>query len=290
VTPSPRTRLRERLAGGQLLVLPGAANALGARIIEDTGHEAVYVTGAGVANTFLGVPDIGLLGLPELAAHVAAIRGAVELPLVVDADTGFGNALSVHHTVQVLERAGADAIQIEDQTFPKRCGHFAGKEVVAREEMCAKVAAAVAARRDADLVVIARTDARAVHGLDDACARANAYRDAGADVVFVEAPETEHEVELVAARVAGPQVINQVEGGMTPMLPVERLQALGFAVALHANLALLASVAAMRAVLAELRATGSTQNLTTPLASWDERQRLVRKPWFDELAARSSGT
>jgi 2-methylisocitrate lyase-like PEP mutase family enzyme len=270
-------------------VLPGAANALGARIVEDTGHEAVYVTGAGVANTFLGVPDIGLLGLSELAAHVAAIRDAVELPLVVDADTGFGNALSVHHTVQVLERAGADAIQLEDQTFPKRCGHFAGKEVVARNEMCAKVAAAVAARRDADFMVIARTDARAVHGLDDACERANAYRDAGADVVFVEAPETEREVELVAARVAGPLVINQVEGGLTPMLPADRLQALGFAIALHANLALLAGVAAMRAVLAELRASGSTRDLTTPLASWDERQRLVRKPWFDELAARSSG-
>lgn len=180
-TPSLRRRLEE----DRLLVLPGAANALTARMIEDAGFEAVYVTGAGIANTFLGVPDIGLLTLTQLADHVASMSDAVSIPLVVDIDTGFGNAVGVGHTVRVLERAGASALQIEDQTFPKRCGHFSGKEVVSRDEMVGKIHAAVDARRSDDLLIIARTDAAAVHGLDDVIDRANAYQEAGADVLFV---------------------------------------------------------------------------------------------------------
>ncbi|MEV4177948.1 isocitrate lyase/PEP mutase family protein [Nonomuraea sp. NPDC049709] len=276
--------LRTLIGSGRLLVVPGAANALTARVIEDCGFESVYVTGAGLANTHLAVPDIGLLTFSELVAHVAAIREAVSVPLIVDADTGFGNPINVRRTVRDLERAGADAIQLEDQTSPKRCGHFSGKSVIPAEEMIAKVRAAVDARRDDGTLIVARTDARAVAGLDEACARANAYREAGADVVFVEAPRSEAEVEAVAANVRGPQVINLVYGGVTPMLPEPRLRELGFAIALHANLPLLAGLKGVQDALRTLRA-GTTPD-EAQLASWTERQRLVRRPEFGELEAR----
>lgn len=281
-----RAKLRERLDGDELLVLPGAANALGARIIEDVGFEAAYVTGAGVANTFLGAPDLALLSLTQMADHVAAMSAAVSIPLVVDADTGYGNAVNVRHTVRVLERAGASAIQLEDQTFPKRCGHFDGKDVIESHEMVQKIHAAVEARDDQDLVLIARTDARAVHGIEEACRRANLYRDAGADVLFVEAPLDEREIEYVARHVEGRKMINYVEGGSTPELPHERLAELGFGVALYANLALLAGVGAMQRVLSELLTTGATSESGAQNASWDERQRLVRTPEYMELSER----
>ena len=277
--------LRSRIACGQLLVVPGAADALTARVIEEVGFEAVYVTGAGIANRFLGVPDIGLLSLPEIAAHVAAMREAVDLPLIVDADTGFGNAVNVWHTVRCLERAGADAIQIEDQSFPKRCGHFEGKRVIATEEMVQKIRAAVDARRDPDLLIVARTDAAAVHGIGAACERANAYRDAGADILFVEGPRDVDEIERVAAAIDAPKLLNIVEGGVTPQLPHERLQELGFAVVLYANLALLASLRGMRDVLRHLH-DGEEPATRPPVATWTERQELVRKPTFDALERR----
>ena len=182
--------LRDLLRGAKP-VLPGAANALTARVIEDLGFAAIYVTGAGVTNTFLGMPDIGLISVTELAIHVGAMREAVALPLIVDADTGFGNALNVGRTIQTLERAGANAIQIEDQDFPKRCGHFSGKSVIPCAEMVQKIRAAVDARNDPDLVIMARTDAIAVNGFDDAMERAAAYIEAGADMTFVEAPRTQ---------------------------------------------------------------------------------------------------
>jgi 2-methylisocitrate lyase-like PEP mutase family enzyme len=278
--------LRELLASGRMLTVPGAANALAARVIEDSGFECLYVTGAGVANTHLAVPDIGLLTFSELVAHVAAIREAVEVPLIVDADTGFGNPVNVRRTVRELERAGAAAIQLEDQTFPKRCGHFAGKEVISRGEMLAKIRAAVDARRDPKTVIVARTDARAVAGLDEACARANACREAGADVVFVEAPASETEIETIAAKVEGPQVINIVVGGVTPALSQERLAELGFAIALHANLPLLAGVRGMQDALRLLRA-GIAPG-PDHLVTWDERQRLVRRAEFADLENRYS--
>lgn len=276
--------LRRRLSEDRLLVLPGASNALTARIIEDQGFEAVYVTGAGVSNTFLGVPDLGLLSLPELAAHVSAIRMAVSVPLLVDADTGFGNAVNVQHTVRVLERAGADAIQLEDQTFPKRCGHFVGKDVMTREEMVGKIHAALDAREDEDLVIIARTDACAVLGIDEAVERAGVYREAGADVVFVEAPRSESEVREVAFKVSGPQIINIVEGGVTPAIPLRELEVLGFSIALYANLPLLATIHGLQGVLSRLRQ--GDLDYGGQLATWDERQRLVRWPEFEAIGAR----
>src|SRR5262245_21394678 len=180
--------LRSLLVPGAALLLPGVSNALAARVVADLGFSAAYVTGAGIANTYLGIPDNGLLTLTELVEHVAAIREVFPGPLVVDADTGFGYAVNVTRTIRLLERAGADALQIEDQVFPKRCGHFSGKDVIHAAQMVSKVKVAVDARRDPDLLIIARTDAIAVEGYDAAIARAIAYRDAGADITFVEAP------------------------------------------------------------------------------------------------------
>jgi 2-methylisocitrate lyase-like PEP mutase family enzyme len=278
------SELRDLLDSGRLLVVPGAANALTARVIEDCGFGCVYVTGAGVANTHLGVPDLGLLAFPELLAHVAAIRDAVDVPLIVDADTGFGGALNIRRTVRELEQAGAGAIQLEDQTFPKRCGHFAGKDVVPASDMVAKIRAAIEARRDDNTLIVARTDARAVSGLDEACARANRYRQAGADILFVESPRSESEIETIASQVEGPQILNLVSGGGTPILPEARIQELGFAIALHANLPLLASLRGMREALRALRDHGIPDDRL--LATWDERQRLVRREQFEELEAR----
>jgi 2-methylisocitrate lyase-like PEP mutase family enzyme len=279
---STKRQLRDLLARPETIVVPGAGNALTARIIEDVGFEAAYLSGAAIANWFLGSPDIGLTSLTEVAAHLVAVREASSLPLIADADTGFGNVLNTWHTVRVLERAGADAIQLEDQTFPKRCGHFAGKSVVSEHEMVDKIAIAVEARSDPDLLIIARTDARAEHGLAEACRRANAYRDAGADVLFVEAPETVGEVETIIAEVPGLHVHNQVEGGVTPPVPLERLSELGYSIALFANLALLASIRATRETLAHLRQGSSGDR--PPIATWIERQEAVRKPLFDSLA------
>ena len=276
--------LRRRITTGPLLVVPGAANALTARLVEEVGFEAVYVTGAGIANTFLGLPDIGLVTLTELTAHVAAIRDATDLPLIVDADTGFGNAVSVRRTVRDLERAGADGIQLEDQLFPKRCGHFGGKQLVGTEEMVQKIHAAVDARRDDDLVIVARTDARATEGFVAAIDRAAAYREAGADVTFVEAPQTIEEVHAVPERLACPQLVNFVEGGKTPFVPLEDLQ--GYSIALFANAALQGAIKGTLQVLDGLRATGSLDAVAHQLTGWQERQRLVAKPFYDALEER----
>lgn len=280
-------RLKERVSSdGAPLLLPGAANALTARVLEEAGFEGVYVTGAGVANTYLGAPDVGLLGLSEIAGHVAAMRDAVDVPLVVDADTGFGNALNVQRTVRELERAGANGIQLEDQTSPKRCGHFAGKSVVDAGEMVGKVHAAVDARADDDLLVIARTDARAEHGLDEACDRATRYLEAGADAVFVEAPRSAEELAAIPKRVPGQHVANMVEGGLTPILPLDQLGEYGFAIVLYANTAMRAAIAAMRTAAGELYERGDSLGLTVDIASWQDRQSLVRKHRYDELDER----
>lgn len=283
-TPS---RLRALLQSESLpLLLPGASNALTARVIEEAGFEAAYVSGAGVTNTFLGMPDLGLMSVTELTSHVAAMADAVEIPLVVDADTGFGSALNVGRTVRALERAGAAAVQIEDQVMPKKCGHFTGKEVVTTGEMVGKIQAAVDAREDADLVIVARTDALAIEGIGPACERANAYREAGADLLFVEAPTSRELMRQITDAVPGPHVANMVEGGLTPILPREELAELGFSVALYANAAMRGAVRGMREVLGHLAKHGDTSDAAELMISWQDRQALVRKPEFDALDAR----
>jgi len=281
-------RFAERLKRCDALLMPGAANALAARIVEDLGFEAVYLSGAGLTNTFLGLPDLGFVSLPEIAAHTAAIRDAVELPIVVDADTGFGNALNVRHTIRTLERAGASVVQIEDQLSPKRCGHFTGKDVIALDEMLGKVTAAVDARNDPNLLIMARTDARATLGFDAAIDRAAAFIEAGADITFVEAPESLEEIRAIPARLAAPQLVNMVVGGRTPILDLAELQEMGFALVLYANAALQGAVFGMQQALGELRRTGRLDE-SAPVASFKERQRLVRKPLFDTLEQRYVG-
>jgi 2-methylisocitrate lyase-like PEP mutase family enzyme len=271
------------LSPGAALLLPGVANALAARIVADQGFTAAYVTGAGIANTFLGVPDIGLVTVTELAEHVAAIRAVFPGPLVVDADTGFGNPLNMVRTVELLERAGADALQIEDQVFPKRCGHFAGKEVIPAAEMVAKVKAAVDTRRDRDLLIIARTDAIAPEGFEAAIERAAAYHDAGADVTFVEAPTTMEQIADIPRRLPWPQLANIVLGGRTPELPNQKLKELGYAGVIYANVALQAAVKGMQAALGELRRKGHMGEAIGMVADFAERQRLVHKDDYDAL-------
>jgi len=279
-------RLRQAISERRALLVPGAANALTARIIEDLGFEAIYLTGAGLANTELAVPDIGLVTLTDLARATAAIADATTLPLIVDADTGFGNAVNVAHTVRTLERAGAAALQLEDQSFPKRCGHFAGKELIRGAEMVGKIKAAVDARRSRDCLIIARTDARAVEGLEAAIGRAQSYAVAGADATFVEAPESQAELAEIPRRLAVPQVANMVVGGKTPLATREELAAMGFGLVLYANAALQASVLAMQEVLGALRRDGSLKAVSNRLASFAERQRLVGKPEWDALETR----
>jgi 2-methylisocitrate lyase-like PEP mutase family enzyme len=285
--PTPAARLRDLIARPDGLLLPGAANALTARIVEDLGFDAVYLTGAGVTNTYLGLPDLGFVSVTEMAAHVAAICEVLDLPLVVDADTGYGNAVNVGRAVRVLERAGAAAIQVEDQVAPKKCGHFDGQEVISSHEMVQKVHAAVDARRDADTMIVARTDARAAHGLTEALDRAAAYADAGADLLFVEGLLDEDELRTVGAAVPGtPKLANIVEGGKTPMLPRARLRELGFAVVLYANAALQGAVHGSTEVLAGLREHGTLEPVLDRLAPWARRQQLVRRDHYQELERR----
>ena len=280
------TRLKSLLNQRAALTLPGAANAMFARVIEEQGFEACYVTGAGIANMHLGAPDIGLTTLTEIANTVAAISDAVKLPLMVDADTGFGNALNMYRTMKVLERAGAAGLQIEDQVFPKKCGHFSGKEVVPLADMVAKIKAAVDARTDGDLQIIARTDARAIDGLNAAIDRAHAFVEAGADVTFVEAPLDEKEMARVARELRVPQIANIVFGGKTPDPGRARLKEMGFAGVLYANAVLQAALRASYDVLGALRDTGSLDSVADRLAGFDERQRSVAKPAWDVLEAR----
>jgi 2-methylisocitrate lyase-like PEP mutase family enzyme len=277
---------RERLGRGDAVLLPGAANALAALVIADLGFEAVYLSGAGLTNTYLGLPDLGFVGLNEIAQHTATIRDAVELPLIVDADTGFGNALNVRHTIRTLERAGASAVQIEDQVNPKRCGHFSGKDVVGLAEARARIKAAADARQDPNLMILARTDARATLGFEAAIERAEAFIEDGADLTFVEAPESLEEIRAIPQRLAGtPQLINLVVGGRTPIVGRDELQAMGFALVLYANVALQGAVQGMQAAVGQLRREGRLDE-TGPVAGFKERQRLVRKPLYDELERR----
>jgi 2-methylisocitrate lyase-like PEP mutase family enzyme len=279
-------RLKELLARRAAVTVPGAANALFARVIEDLGFEAVYVTGAGIANMLIGAPDVGLTTMTEVRDTVAAIAEAVSIPIIVDADTGYGNAVNVVRTVRVLERAGAAGIQLEDQVFPKKCGHFAGKHVIAAEEMVQKIRAAVDTRRHQSLQIIARTDAYAVEGLGGALERAHAYIAAGADATFVEAPTTLAELARIPQALKVPQVANIVFGGKTPDPGREKLAELGFSIVLYANAALQAALRASYEVLGALKNEGSLQSVADRLAPFEERQRVVAKDAWDAREAR----
>jgi 2-methylisocitrate lyase-like PEP mutase family enzyme len=280
------TRLKELAAKRQALTVPGVANALFARVAEDVGFPVIYATGAGIANMHLGAPDIGLTTLTEVATAVAAMADAVSIPLIVDADTGFGNALNMVRTVRVLERAGAAGLQIEDQVFPKRCGHFAGKHVVPADEMIQKIKAAVDSRKDQDLQIIARTDARAIEGLGAAIERAHRFAEAGADMTFVEAPLSLTELEQIAKELRVPQIANIVHGGRTPDPGRAALAQMGFSIVLYANAGLQAALRAATQVYSALKDDGSLQNVSDLLATFEERQQSVAKDSWDTSEGR----
>jgi 2-methylisocitrate lyase-like PEP mutase family enzyme len=274
------------LAPGAGLLIPGAANALTARLIEECGFKAVFVSGAAISNTFLGAPDLGLVTSSEMTSHIAAISEAVEIPIIADGDTGFGNALNVRRTVRGYESAGASVIQLEDQVFPKRCGHFSGKQIISTGEMVAKIKAACDARRSDGFLVMARTDSIAIDGYQAAIDRANIYREAGADLLFIEAPRTRREVLDIPHQVPGHHIVNLVFGGKTPILSRDDLAAAGFAGILYANVALQASLLAMQKVLAHVHTTGSTDGIEDMVMSFDDRQRAVRYSNYEELERR----
>ena len=277
---------KNRILTGGPLLMPGAANALAARITEDLGFEAVYLSGAGLTNTFLAMPDMGFVGLSDIAQHTATIRDATELPIVVDADNGFGNALNVCHTIRTLERAGASAVQLEDQTTPKRCGHFSDQQVVPLKEARSRIRAAVDTRQDEHTLIVARTDARATDGLTEALERASAFIEDGADITFVEAPLSIEEMCKIPVALNGtPQLVNLVVGGKTPILALDELGEMGFSLVLYANVALQAAVHGMQIALGQLKETGKMDQ-DGPLASFLERQRIVRKDHFDKLERR----
>jgi 2-methylisocitrate lyase-like PEP mutase family enzyme len=285
-TQKKSARLKSLVARRDAIVLPGTPNALFARVIETMGFPAAYVTGAGIANMQLGVPDIGLTSVTEIADAVSRISDVVSIPLLVDGDTGFGNPVNVIRTIRLFEKAGASGIQMEDQVFPKKCGHFEGKDVISLPEMVQKIKAAVDARVNGDFQIVARTDARATHGLNHAIDRAHAFVEAGADVIFVEAPLNAEETIRIAREIAAPKIINIVHGGLTPTLPLSRYKELGFSFALFANAVLQAALKSATDVLNILKDEGSLKSADGMLASFEVRQNAVNKGYFDELEKR----
>jgi 2,3-dimethylmalate lyase len=264
--PSGSRRLRELLAGDVVVVAPGAYDALSARLIEEAGFPAVYMTGFGTAASLLGRPDIGLVSGSEMVDNARRISGCVAIPVLADADTGYGNPINVIRTVRDYERAGVAGVHLEDQMMPKRCGHLSGKVLVPAGEMAAKVRAAVAARIDPDFVVVARTDARSVEGLNAALDRAAQYLEAGADMLFIEAPENEEEISTIARAFTGvPLLFNWAEGGRTPPVNLARLGELGFRMVIFPVGALLSAATAIRSFLAALRRDGTPGALLTKL-------------------------
>ncbi len=272
--------LRQMLSQQELLSAPGVYDLISARIAEDRGAKALYMTGYGTVASLLGLPDAGLIGYAEMVSRVAAISQRTSVPLIADADTGFGGLTALERTILGYERAGAAAIQIEDQEFPKRCGHTAGRTVVSTDDMVRRIQVAVDTRASSDFMIIARTDARTSLGLDEALRRSEAYAQAGADILFVEAPESLEELERVGKSSSLPLVANMVEGGKTPILPAKALQDLGFSLAIFPALGFLAAGQALREAYDQLISQGSSFGGDTPLYPFEEFHKLVG---FDEV-------
>jgi len=272
------TQLRQLLARPEIVIAPGAYDGLTARLIQQAGFTAVYMTGAGTAAA-RGFPDFGLLGMSEMIENAAVLARSVDIPVIADADTGYGNELNVTRTVREYEARNVAAIHIEDQVFSKRCGHLDGKEIVERDEFIAKIRAAVAARRHPDFTIIARTDARAVASLDEAITRANLAIEAGADMAFVEAPQTREEVATIPREVSGPCLLNLVPGGRTPLLPFAEAQELGYRMVILPGLLLKATIEASDAVLREVRRDGQMPPLKIDATVADLFRRLGSDEW-----------
>jgi carboxyvinyl-carboxyphosphonate phosphorylmutase len=283
---NPRVGLPQLLAQKETILAPGAYDALTARIIEQAGFPAVYMTGFGTSASLLGRPDVGLLTMTQMVDNARRIAQAIDVPLISDADTGYGNPLNVIRTVQEYQRAGVAAIHIEDQIMPKKCGHMENKQVIASTEMQEKIRAATEARTSPDFLIIARTDARAVEGLESALRRARAYREAGADVLFVEAPQNEDEVTQVARAFPDvPLLFNWAEGGKTPPLPLARIRELGYRIVIFPIGALMAAANAVRTLAAEIRANGTPSRLPMTFKEFND---LIGLPEIQKIEQRFS--
>ena len=283
------TTLRKLIEAPEILIAPGAYDPYLARCVEQAGFAAVYMTGAGVSHTALGMPDLGLLGFSEMLDRAGRIADAVNLPLIADADTGYGNALNVMRTVRAYERAGVAGLHIEDQEMPKKCGHFKEKHVVPLGEMVGKIKAALDARTDPDFIIIARTDARGPLGLEEAITRGQAFAEAGADVVFVESPRSEEELAAIGQAIGKPLLANMVETGMTPLLPPERLQELGYALVIHPGALGRFIGKQVQAFLARFRAEGSTIGQLDQMLTFAEQNEIVGLEAYNALAAKYGG-
>jgi 2-methylisocitrate lyase-like PEP mutase family enzyme len=268
------TRLRTLLKSGKTLVAPGVYDGLSTRLVAHAGFDAAYASGGAIARS-CGIPDLGLLSLSEITGRLEQMTEVVEIPVVADLDNGYGNALNAQRAARAFERAGVVAFHIEDQTFPKRCGHYEDKSLVTVGTMVGKLKAVRDALHDPDFIVIARTDAIAVEGFDAAIDRCLAYAEAGADVVFLDAPTSEAQVEEIAKRLPGWKLINMFEGGKTPLMPVSRLQALGFAIVIIPSDLQRAAIRAMQTTLGAIRRDGSSAAVLSNMAGFDERERLV---------------
>ena len=278
-----RRVFKQFLKRDKLLVAPGCFDGLSARLVEEAGFEAAYFSGGAVARS-MGLPDIGLVTMSEVIERAAQVVSAVKIPVIADADTGYGNAINLVRTVREYERVGVTAIHIEDQITPKRCGHLDGKEVISLPEMIKKLEAALASRADPDFCIIARTDARGVHGLDDAISRARAFAQLGVDAVFVEAPQSESELEQIPRALLNiPLLVNVFKGGKTPMLPVERLEKMGYRIAIYPSETQRAAIYAMRQALSLLKREGTTEAMDEALTTFKERDTIVGLDDWQEL-------
>lgn len=278
--------LRTLLAGTELIQAPGVAEALTARVVATAGFNALYMTGSGTSAALLGMPDIGLLSMTEMVDNAARIADAVEIPLIADADNGYGNPINVRRTVRSFEKAGVAAIHLEDQQWPKRCGHFSGKRLIDRAEMVSKIKAAVDARRDPDFVIIARTDAYSVEGFEAAMERAHLYEEAGADVIFVEELRTVEQLAQVPRSFKVPALYNMAGSGKTPFMPAAEIGKLGFRLVIYPNFIMRAQIKAAQLVLQELKGGGDLTKLTEHMVPWEERHELLRMPLIQELEKR----
>jgi methylisocitrate lyase len=272
------TRLRQLLQGPAIVMVPGAHDAFTARLIEQAGFPACYMTGAGTVAALLGMPDVGLITMTEMVMNARYIARAVSIPLICDADTGYGNAVNVMRTVREYETAGVAGIHLEDQVFPKKCGHMEGKALIPLEEMVGKIRAACEAREDQDFVIIARTDSRAVEGVEGAIRRARAYAEAGADVLFPEAPQSREELAQFAAELPGPLLANMTEFGKTPLVPAAELERMGYRVVIYPASALRIAHRAIQELFAQIKQTGSQEACVDRMAHRQELYELVGLP------------
>ena len=279
---NPRKKLRALLAGKGYVIVPGAYDTLTARLVQVAGFEAVYLTGGGYSRAN-GYPDVGLLTMSEIAQWISRTVEAVDIPVIADMDAGYGNALNVIRSVREYEKTGVSAFHLEDQVSPKKCGHYEGKQVVSKAEMIGKIKAAVDTRRDADMVIIARSDARAIEGLQASIDRVNAYLEAGADVGFVEAPQSAEELAAAARQLTKPALVNIFEGGKTPALPARELEAMGYRIGIYPSQTHRAAIAAAKKVLAVLKRDGDTVAIESELATFNDREEAVNARRWREV-------